>query len=675
MTQRRAATACLLFLTYTGLTLLFTHPLVWHLGTHHVGAAAGDAKVYLWNYWWVHQALFELGVDPFQTDRIFHPIGIGLSLHTLSISQGIVAAPLRALMGEVVAANLVVMWTFVASALATYALARRLGATPSGGFLAGLVFAFCPYRLARLSGHYDLLGTEWIPLYALLLVEIHRRELFPVALAIAAGAVAALCGYTTLTYLAFIALFTVIFGVVHRENSRALLPRFALVAGAALFFLSPLIINMARDLSEWNYPRYPGADRYVADLLGYLVPPAQQTLIPGLALGANTTEATVFPGLTLLVLAAFGRRRRLWLWTALVFFILSLGSSLHFGGSDTGIPLPFRLVSAVPLLDNLRAPSRFAIMVLFSLSMMLALSWAPRRRLWTGLVTALVVIEYLAIPAPLFSAAVDDIYRKIGDDAGATTVVEIPGIEQSGADVMHHQRAHEKPVFVGFAARVPTEKSEYWLGLPFVRPLIDLRKGRVELSPELIARQRQAAPAVARFLDIGYLVIDKAFDKRGVVTFVSEVLPVDIFHEDEHRIVLRTRTDALPPNPTSLGAGDPSSRQHYESGWMRVENDDNGAFRWAHRARSTVLFRRPEGARQLVVELSPLEGFDQLVRAEIAGKEVDRMRLAPGWQELRLALPDASGVERLTLRWSQLRQASETDPRRLAARIRRVRFE
>jgi hypothetical protein len=31
-------------------------------------------------------------------------------------------------------------------------------------------------------------------------------------------------------------------------------------------------------------------------------------------------------------------------------------------------------------------------------------------------------------------------------------------------------------------------------------------------------------------------------------------------------------------------------------------------------------------------------------------------------------------VERLSFRWSELREASERDPRRLAARVRRVRF-
>ena len=67
--RRQAVTACLLFLTYLAFTIVFTYPLAWHLGTHHVGEAGGDAKSYLWSYWWVSRAL-RAGVNPFETDAI-----------------------------------------------------------------------------------------------------------------------------------------------------------------------------------------------------------------------------------------------------------------------------------------------------------------------------------------------------------------------------------------------------------------------------------------------------------------------------------------------------------------------------------------------------------------------------------------------------------------------------
>lgn len=676
MIRRRAVAACLLVVAYLVLTLLFTYPLAWHFDTHHVGEAGGDAKIYLWNYWWVKKALFELGTSPFRTNFIFHPIGIGLSLHTLSAAQGVVFAPLSAFVGSTVAANLIIVWTFVGSALATYALARRLGAGVDGAFLAGLVYAFCPYRLARLAGHYDLLGTEWIPLYVLLLFELKQRPRIAAGIVAATGIVAAACGYTALSYLVFLTLFTIVFLAFHWSELMKLAPRLAIVAAITVVLLAPLLSQMRRDLTEWSYPPYPGASAYGADLAAYVVPPPTTSVLPGRSFAENLTEATVFPGYVLLALAALGwKRHRFWTVTALVFFVFSLGSSLHVLGRDTGIPLPFWLISQIPLLENLRAPSRLVIVAILAMAMMMALSWRPRRRYATALVTAVVVAEYLAIPTPLFVSRMSDVYADIAKDADTATVVEIPGIEQSPAEVMDHQRFHGKPIFVGTAARVPVEKSEYWLGLPLVRPLIDLRKGRVELTSELIERERVSAPEVARFLGLGSFVIDKAYAKRGVVRFVREVLPVDTRYEDDELILLRVRRAELPGDPRTIDAAGAASRQYFESGWLRPESEDSIGFRWAHRRRSTLLFRRPESTSVIELSLAPLDGGADRVSGELDDHGLGTLELSSGWQDARWQLPPSrGGVERLTLHWSGLGQASERDPRQLAARVRSVRF-
>ena len=400
MTRQAAGAACLLLLLYTGLTLLFTFPLAPRLATHHVGVLEGDAPIYLWNYWWVDKALFELGRNPFETDWIFHPIGIGLALHTLAAAQGLAATVVGWLVGPVASANLIVLWTFVASALSTYALARRVGAGPDGAFLAGLAFAFCPYRLARLSGHYDLLGTEWIPLFALALVVLCERERLAPVIAGTAGGLAAIAGYTALSYLAFLGLFTIGFAVLHERSLRVLAPQVALVGLTTLALTAPLWLQMADDLSRWSYEAYPGADRYVADLAAFVVPPPNRTLLAGTSFGDNLAEAVVFPGYLVLLLAARRRPPLPWLGCGVLFFVLSLGSSLHVAGADTKVPLPFALLARVPVLDNLRAPSRFVVVLMLCLAVSLALAWRPRRRWWTGLVAVGIALEFLSIPAP-----------------------------------------------------------------------------------------------------------------------------------------------------------------------------------------------------------------------------------------------------------------------------------
>ena len=686
--KRRASRACLLAVGYVALTCLFTYPLVFGLGTHHVGDARGDAKGYLWNYWWTRAAL-ERGTSPFVTDAIFHPIGIGLAFHTLGFLQGVLFIPLSFALGEVAAANLVVLWTFPASALATYALARAVGAGVAGSFLAGVVFAFCPYRLARLAGHYDLLGTEWIPLYVLALWKLSEKERFSVPWVLAAGALAAASGYTASTYLVFLVCFTLLF-LGFRPH---IAPRAVAAGAVSAILLLPMLHQAYVDRTSWSYERYPGAERYAADLGAYFTPSPRQSFlgpIAGHAFDPNLTETTVFAGYLVLAsaLVALALRRRIpgvsfWLACAAVFFVLSLGSTLRAAGASTGVPLPFTLFTMTPVLDELRAPSRFSVMTMLSLAVLLALVWSHvakgRSREWllTLSAGAVLVFEYLALPAPRFPAGASPLYGELAKKESGT-VVEIPGIEQAPVEAMYHQTFHRKPIFIGTAARVPREKSEYYLGLPLVRPLIDLRKGKIAPSPELIERDRESAPQVARFLGLGYFVIDRGYEKRGVVSYLEQVLPVGRWYEDESVIVLETRREELPPDPRVLEAGAPVSRQHFESGFLPAEHEGDASFRWVNRERSTILFRRPEGVRLAILEVAPLEGLSVAVEARLDGRNLGARELAPGWQEAAFPLPAASPdgeVERLSLHWSSLREASVRDPRRLAARVRALRLE
>jgi hypothetical protein len=700
MSLGRTGWALVLLLTYLALAVLFTFPLAWHFDTHHVGEAGGDARIYLWNYWWVDTAITELHTDPFETNYIFYPLGIGLSLHTLGFTQGLAFIPLKVLFGTVAGANLIILWTFLASSLGMYALARYLGASRTGAFLAGVAFAFCPARLARLAGHYDLLGTEWIPLYTWVLLKAFDAKDTRWKLVAGAGVLAALGGYTALNYLVFIAFLTLL--VLIREvvqspgRSYSHLGRTAGVVLVAGILLAPLLGHVAHDLSSWDYPPYPGAERYGANVAAYFLPGPAQTLLGdhiGRSFDRNVTETTVFPGFLLLAITAAAifapklrRVGRFWLIAAFVFFVLSLGSTLKVGNWQSGIPLPFALLDELPLLHNLRAPSRFALLVMLSLAIVFALTWTHwlerlhRRSVRIGLTvaaTGMLIAEYLAIPVPVFTAGVEPLYASIATEQGDFSVVEIPGVEQVPGHLMYHQTVHGKRIFIGTAARVPREKTDYYFGLHLIRPLVDLRKGKIELTPELIERERASAPLVARFLDIGIFVIDREYDKRGVLEFLTEVLPVETIYEDEQRVLLRVREEDLPALPLSIDAGADESRMYFESGWSPPEADREKRFRWANRLRSTILLRRPSSpVRELVLVVAPLEETQQRVEATMAGVTLGSRTLEPGWTELRWRLPILSdNVERLELRWSQIRQASESDPRRLSARIAEVRFE
>ena len=348
--------------------------------------------------------------------------------------------------------------------------------------------------------------------------------------------------------------------------------------------------------------------------------------------------------------------------------------------------MPFSLIAQLPLLEQLRAPSRLSILVVLCLSILLALIWTD----WTakltlkvtlgltGFVSLLMVLEYLAVPVPLFSANVHPLYEVIASDPDDATVIEIPGIEQDPGDIMFHQRVHGKHILIGTAARVPREKSEYFFGLHLVRPLIDVRKGKISVNKQLLAIQKSTAPHVARFLDLGYVVINKAYAQRGVIKLLTETLPTEIVFEDETHVLFRVRRNELPPDPSSLLAASLVSRQHYEAGWSRPEHEGARSFRWADQKRSTLLFRRPsQDAAYLVLTVAPLDEMTQKMVAHLDDKRMASFDLKPGWQEVRVPLPQAepASVKRLELTWSSIRRGSARDKRLLAARVSEVRFE
>lgn len=661
---------------YAGLTVLFTHPLVFHLTTHHVGESGGDARVYLWNLWWVKTALLKLHTSPLQTDYIFFPTGIGLALHTLALGQGLLFIPLSGLFGDVAGANLIVLSTFLASSLGAYALARHLGAGREGAFLAGIIFAFCPYRLARLAGHYDLLGTEWIPLYGLAFSKAleggpgRRRWI------VAAGLVAGACGYVDLTYLVFLAITSILVLAFRRAwGERQTMLRATAVAALAVALLLPLLLSAWQDTRAWRYPPYPGSDRYVADLLGYLTPGPRQAILGGSlgrAFDPNVTETTVFAGWTTLAFAAAALFRRAarstlapWIALGALALLLSFGDTLHWAGRDTGMPMPFSLLRRLPPLEHLRAPSRFAILVMLTLALLASMAWTrwmeavgtTRARLaLTVLAGAAIAGEAVALPVPLFAAGAPAVFSAIGREVGDFTVLEVPGIDQVPGQVMYRQTIHGKRILIGTAARVPVEKSSYFFGLPLVRPLVDLRKGRLSLDEALRPETLDLAPEAARFLGVRYVVVERAFESRGIVRFLEAALPTERIEGDAERIVLRVCPEDLPPIPRTLEAGAAASRLYFESGWSTPEADGPGLVRRALGARSTLLFRRPtDAAGDIVLRLrAAREGAEVRVEGRCRGSRLGAGLVDAGTTEVRWSLPPAAdeGVEHVELLWS-----------------------
>lgn len=106
----------LVLLGYLALTLLFTYSLIFNFATA-VPGDGGDNPMFLWNLWWVKYALIDLKTDPFFSNYIFYPIGMGLATHTLVFLNGFMSIPFQLLLNLTIANNLILLFCFVLSAL------------------------------------------------------------------------------------------------------------------------------------------------------------------------------------------------------------------------------------------------------------------------------------------------------------------------------------------------------------------------------------------------------------------------------------------------------------------------------------------------------------------------------------------------------------------------------
>jgi len=157
--------ACVLS-AFVALAMVQAWPLPLHLGTRLTGPPTGDTGVYVWNTWVFRQELVETGQWPFSTSRIFSlDTPADLSLHNYTAFANLLALPLQPLMGVVAAFNVVYLLNVALAGYGMYLLAKRLTGRTAEAWLAGLVFAWSPFLVARSAAHFSLVAAAPLPLF------------------------------------------------------------------------------------------------------------------------------------------------------------------------------------------------------------------------------------------------------------------------------------------------------------------------------------------------------------------------------------------------------------------------------------------------------------------------------------------------------------------------------
>jgi hypothetical protein len=405
------------------LAALFAAGVWTHAGTRWLGYA-GDPQQTTWFLRWTPYAIAH-GQNPLLTDHIAYPGGANLMWNTSVMLLGVVLAPITLTLGPVVAYNVAVALAFALSGLAAYVALRRLVGPGAAALAGALFYEFSPYTTAHALGQLNLTMAVAPPLILLLLHEVLVRRRWSARRAgLALGALVVLQAFVSQELLASSGIAAVVFLAVlwaqRRSAVRETAARALRALGWALaVFVPVMIVPLAVQLfgaqAVHGHVQQPGV--FVSDLLGVVVPTQSQLLAPSGALdvagrfSGNPVEWSAYLGVPLLLLLGFAAvrwwrrdvRLRVATVCGAVFLLLSLGPSLHIGGHDTGIPLPWALIDRVPLLSDL-LPGRMTLYLDLCVAVVLAIAvqnalatrgTAQRRRA----VLALAAVAVSVLPA------------------------------------------------------------------------------------------------------------------------------------------------------------------------------------------------------------------------------------------------------------------------------------
>lgn len=468
MTRRATGLAALLL--FGVLTLLMTWPQARYLSTHVPDS--DDPLLSIWRISWVAHIL-PISPTDLVNGNIFYPEPRTLAYTDSVLMQGVVASPLIwAGLSPVSAYNVVLLASVALSGWAMFLYARHLTGRVTAAVLAGIVFAFVPFRFDHIH-HLELQAAMFLPL-ALLWIDRAlesgaRRDIWLAVAALVAQV------YSSIYYAVFLST-ALLFVIPLRwrrlaAERRTILLRSGLVAatvGGAVVL--PYLVLYLLNRNSLGDRESSDIQTYSATLWNYLATPHENVVHGGWSGPLGQNERRLFPGFVAMAIGAIGllgvERRRLTLFVVgLTGFLISLGFNT---------PIYSALGSVLFIYHGLRAPARASILVFLALAGLVAFGWAriePMLKRSAPLATAVVALallaEYLTVQSRWFVAGgpAPEVYHWLAAQP-RSVVLELPLTTSDRLDVvpdgvyMFRSTMHWQPLLNGYSGFFPNSYLE-----------------------------------------------------------------------------------------------------------------------------------------------------------------------------------------------------------------------
>jgi len=289
------------------LTLFMLHPLPWKMGNSLVDF--GDSILNTWILSWdIHK--ITTNIKDFFDANIFYPRKMTLAYSEHLFASSLLALPIWLISKNMVFSfNFVFLFSFVFCGYGTYLLTYELTKNRLAGVIAGIIFAFCPFRFSRLY-HLQVLTAQWIPFTFLYLLRFFRKPRWKYLLLFSLFFVlqALSCGYYALFLSLFVGICIIYFLAVKKElHQIKVINKIIIILVVCFLIILPFFYPYMEVRKEMGFRRaLSEATDLSAYGVSYLAAPPNNILWSKITKTFGKPEGYLFPGIMALFLSFFG---------------------------------------------------------------------------------------------------------------------------------------------------------------------------------------------------------------------------------------------------------------------------------------------------------------------------------------------------------------------------------
>lgn len=365
--------------------------------------SGGDVYQNLWNLWWMKYALLH-GKDIFYTNLVFWPLGANLVYQTMSPIAALISIPFQSV-STVFAFNVLFFLSFILCGITMFLLADHIVKNKYAAFIAGIAFSFSAFHIASAFAELDLSNLEWVPLALLFFILIaegsRKQSKKPLVYAsIGLGVSLMLVSFMSTLEMLIITfdmlLVVLVFYIISKEHRHSVLnTRFwiGIAIAIAVMFITglwgflPTMHTLLSSSSSGALSYLNGVQNnevWSDDILSFFLPSFYNGIFNTLSLSyfkiyaPDLAQRVSYISYTIILLSAYAiyKKRKstvMWLTVAIIFGWLSLGPYLQVGGAITSLPEIFLLYHQIPILNVVREPGRFDLILTIATSMLAAI--------------------------------------------------------------------------------------------------------------------------------------------------------------------------------------------------------------------------------------------------------------------------------------------------------------